>query len=118
MTQKKSSENDQLTGHFQSFFIYFFFVPSTLNLKNNSRKSTNKKILALPWMLIRNTKQRILDEVILQLSYLNKSHVPVTRSYIYSPVNGITFPIPNRGDTYIYISIDCNVHDPCFFFLI
>ena len=45
--KKKSSENDQLTGHFQSFFIYFFFVPSTLNLKNNSRKSTNKKILAL-----------------------------------------------------------------------
>ena len=32
---KKSSENDQLTGHFQSFFIYFFFVPSTVdqNLK-------------------------------------------------------------------------------------
>ena len=22
--KKKSSENDQLTGHFQSFFIYFF----------------------------------------------------------------------------------------------
>ena len=34
---KKSSENHQLTGHFQSFFI-FFFVPPTLNLKNNSRK--------------------------------------------------------------------------------
>ena len=43
---KKSSENDQLTGHFQSFFIYFF-VPPTLNLKKNSPKSTNKKILAL-----------------------------------------------------------------------
>ena len=27
---KKSSENDQLTGHFQSFF---FFVPPTLSLK-------------------------------------------------------------------------------------
>ena len=25
--KKKSSENDQLTGHFQSFFIYFFFRP-------------------------------------------------------------------------------------------
>ena len=24
---KKSSENDQLTGHFQSFFIYFFSSP-------------------------------------------------------------------------------------------
>ena len=44
--KKKSSENDQLTGHFQSFLILFFFVPSTLNLKNNSRKLTNKKILA------------------------------------------------------------------------
>ena len=28
--ENKSSENDQLTGHFQSFF--FSFVPSTLNL--------------------------------------------------------------------------------------
>ena len=24
---KKSSENDQLTGHFQNFFIYFFCPP-------------------------------------------------------------------------------------------
>ena len=31
--KKKPSENDQLTGHFQSFSIYFFFVLSTLNLK-------------------------------------------------------------------------------------
>ena len=23
---KKSSENDQLTGHFQSFFFFFFFL--------------------------------------------------------------------------------------------
>ena len=44
--KKKSSENDQLTGHFQSFFYLFFFVPPTLNLKKNYRKSTNKKILA------------------------------------------------------------------------
>ena len=42
--KKKSSENDQLTGHFQSFF--FFYVPLTLDLKKNSRKSTNKKNLA------------------------------------------------------------------------
>ena len=25
LKKKKSSENDQLTGHFQSFFVYFFF---------------------------------------------------------------------------------------------
>ena len=25
--KKKGSENDQLTGHFQSFFIYFFSSP-------------------------------------------------------------------------------------------
>ena len=30
-----------LTGHFQSFFI-IFFRPPTLDLKKNSRKSTNK----------------------------------------------------------------------------
>ena len=29
---KKISENDKLTGHFQSFFI-LFFRPPTLNLK-------------------------------------------------------------------------------------
>ena len=43
--KKKSSENDQLTGHFQRFLIYFF-VPPTLNLKKNPHKSTNKKIRA------------------------------------------------------------------------
>ena len=42
---KKSSENDQLTGHFQSFFIYFFRPPDPKSEKN-SRKSTNKKNLA------------------------------------------------------------------------
>ena len=31
--KQKNSENDQLTGHFRSFFIYFFFVPPTLYLK-------------------------------------------------------------------------------------
>ena len=40
--KKKSSENDQLTGHFQSFF-FLFFVHPTLNLKKKSCKSTNKK---------------------------------------------------------------------------
>ena len=35
------------TDHFQSFFLIFFFVPPTLNLKKISRKSTIKKILAL-----------------------------------------------------------------------
>ena len=39
MKKKKSSENDQSTGHFQSFF----FIPLTLNLKKNSRKSFYKK---------------------------------------------------------------------------
>ena len=31
--KKKSYENDRSTGHFQSFFSFSFFVPSTLNLK-------------------------------------------------------------------------------------
>ena len=30
----KSSENDQLTGHFQSFFIYFFPSPDPKSEKN------------------------------------------------------------------------------------
>ena len=32
---------------FRAFFFLFFFVPPTLDLKKNSRKSTNKKNLAL-----------------------------------------------------------------------
>ena len=44
---KKNSDNDQLSGHFQSCFIYFVFRPPTLNLKMFSRKSTNINILAL-----------------------------------------------------------------------
>ena len=44
---KKSSENDQLTGHFQSFF----FRPPTLNLKRNVNQLIKKsltKILDIP----------------------------------------------------------------------
>ena len=54
MNKKKSSENDQLTGHFQGFFCFVFIIfrdffsflsiPRTLNLKK-SPKSTNKKNL-------------------------------------------------------------------------
>ena len=42
-SEKKSSENDQSTGHFQSFFSSFF----PYIYKKKSRKSANKKILAL-----------------------------------------------------------------------
>ena len=41
--KKKSSENDQLTVHFQSFFIYFFRSPDPKSEKKKSHKSTNKK---------------------------------------------------------------------------
>ena len=43
---KKSSENDQLTGHFQSLF-YYFFRPLDPKSKKKSRKSSNKKNPAL-----------------------------------------------------------------------
>ena len=39
--EKKCSENDQLTGHFQSFFIYFFYF--FFNLFFNISR-TNSKI--------------------------------------------------------------------------
>ena len=39
---KKSSENDQLTGHFQSFFIYFF-VPSDPKSEKNPVNQLIKK---------------------------------------------------------------------------
>ena len=42
---------------FRAFFI-FFFVPPTLNLKKNSRKSTNKKILALHLSLTLSGEQQ------------------------------------------------------------
>ena len=44
--KKKSSENDQSTGHFQSFF-FLFFRPLDPKSEKKSRKSINKKILAL-----------------------------------------------------------------------
>ena len=44
--KKKSSENDQITGHFQSFFIYFF-RPHAINLKKKIPvNQLIKKILA------------------------------------------------------------------------
>ena len=46
LKMKKSSENDQLTGHFQSFFYLFLFRPFDPKSEKKSRKSTNKKILA------------------------------------------------------------------------
>ena len=39
----KSSENDQLTGHFQSFFYLFFSPPLDPKSEQNSDKSTDKK---------------------------------------------------------------------------
>ena len=44
--KKKSSENDQSTGHFRAFFCFCFFVPDPKSEKK-SRKSTNTNILAL-----------------------------------------------------------------------
>ena len=41
---KKSSENDQLTGHFSELFYFIFFRPHDPKSEKNSRKSTNKKI--------------------------------------------------------------------------
>ena len=34
ISKKKKSENDQLTGHFQSFFIYFFSPSDPKSEKN------------------------------------------------------------------------------------
>ena len=45
--KKKSSENDQSTGHFLSFFIYLFFRPLDPRSEKKSRKSTNEKNLTL-----------------------------------------------------------------------
>ena len=47
---KKALKNDQLTGHFQRFF-FFFFCPLDPKSEKKSRKSTNKKILALEILL-------------------------------------------------------------------
>ena len=44
--KKKSSENDQFNWSFSELFYLLFFVPPTLDLKKNSGKSTDKKILA------------------------------------------------------------------------
>ena len=41
--ENKSSENDQLTGHFQSFFIYFFSSPRPQIWKKNPVNQLIKK---------------------------------------------------------------------------
>ena len=41
--RKKSSENDQSTGHFQSFFIYFFRPPDPKSEKKNPVNQLIKK---------------------------------------------------------------------------
>ena len=38
---KKSSENDQLTGHFQSFYLFYFFIFLS------SHPKSKKKILQI-----------------------------------------------------------------------
>ena len=40
--KKKSSENDQLTGHFQSFFIFYFFRPP--DPKSDKKNPVNQLI--------------------------------------------------------------------------
>ena len=64
---KKSSENDQSTGHFQSFIIYFF-RPPTLNLKNNPVNQLIKKTLALLFGSIKMDKIFASNIVIIFLS--------------------------------------------------
>ena len=45
---KKSSENDQLTGHFQSFFFFFFFFFLISPEKNsNTSKVIQQSVLNL-----------------------------------------------------------------------
>ena len=44
---EKSSENDQLTVHFQRVFFRAFFCPPDPKSEKKSRKSTYKKNLAL-----------------------------------------------------------------------
>ena len=46
LKKNQKIENDQLTGHFQSFFYLFFFHPHDPKSEKKSPKSTNKKILA------------------------------------------------------------------------
>ena len=65
--KKKSSENDQSTGHFRVFFL-LFFCPATLNLKKKKRKSTNKEILPLC------LKSQALKLNRLVLNFINPCH--------------------------------------------
>ena len=43
---------------FSELFYFIFFVPPTLNLKKKSRKSTNKKILALSCLINMNIEAK------------------------------------------------------------
>ena len=69
---KKNSENDKLTGHFQSFF----FRPPTQSLKNNSRNSrisTNEKLLALVCLVrerVSNLSNLVMLKLIVKMKHL------------------------------------------------
>ena len=44
--KKKSSENDQLTGHFQSFFLFFFIFRAfffNISRKNSKTSKVNQQ---------------------------------------------------------------------------
>ena len=45
-------------------FLFMFFVPSTLNLKKISRKSTNTKILALAERLMDHNPPKYSDALV------------------------------------------------------
>ena len=55
---KKSSENDQLTGHFQSFFICFFFRPP--DPKSEKQNPVNQLIKKI-WPYDEDTDKAFID---------------------------------------------------------
>ena len=84
--KKKSSENDQLTGHFQSFFIYFFFVPSTLDLKKNPVNQLIKKIWPIALKILKlYFQKRWLKNV---LKYVKLLH---DNAHLHKGTNGTIF---------------------------
>ena len=56
-------------------FLFIFFVPPTLDLKKISRKSTNKKILALPGLFVPYVIGIILKQTSIQSTIYKNSSI-------------------------------------------
>ena len=91
---KKSSENDLLTGHFQSFF----FLILTLNLKKNSVNQLIKKNLALIGKKLGGVQCIKISSLMTQFTFSGSVHAELFNSKCFSQSECIRFQKSKHGE--------------------